>query len=95
MGVEEEPEMVGSSSQVERDEELVLDSLASLEIEMDTIVLPEGVCLFDKPFVITEKDPDGKKFDKGKTSGKHLCTKMVVLQFHVSFAVVQALHWSY
>eukprot|EP00210_Caulerpa_lentillifera_P006169 g5894.t1 len=65
MGVEEDTEFVGSSSQVQtNEEEITIESLAALEIEMDTIVLPEGVCLFDKPFVITERDPDGKKFDK-------------------------------
>lgn len=33
--------------------------------KLDTVVLPEGVCLLDKSFVVIERDPDGKKFDKG------------------------------
>ena len=36
------------------------------DIKLDTVVLPEGVCLLDKAFAIIEKDPDGKKFDRGR-----------------------------
>ena len=41
---------------------------SDVDFKLDTVVLPEGVCLLDRAFVVIERDPDGKKFDKGKNT---------------------------
>lgn len=58
------------------------------DIKIETVVLPEGVCLLDKAFQIIEKDRDGKKFDKGSP---FLFPSFNPFQFHALFAVVQTL----
>ena len=64
MGIDDsgDVEMRNAQSSAPEEEEHQMDTS---DIKLDTVVLPEGVCLLDKAFAIIEKDPDGKKFDRG------------------------------
>ena len=82
MGIDDsgDVEMRNAQSSAPEEEEHQMDTS---DIKLDTVVLPEGVCLLDKAFAIIEKDPDGKKFDRG-----HTCHTLVTLflTLHHSFA---------